>query len=54
MQVLIQIWNFNWQVAPAVEYLIHSYPKYVTVESLPLPSIDQRVSEESLSFNILH
>lgn len=36
--------SFLEQVAPAVEYLIHSYPKYVTVESLPLPSIDQRVS----------
>lgn len=42
------------QVGPAVEFLIHSYPKYVTVESLPLPSIDQRVSNPVLwSFRVI-
>lgn len=38
------------EVAPAVEYLIHSYPKYVTVESLPLPSIDQRIDVASMLY----
>lgn len=38
------------EVAHAVEYLIHSYPKYVTVESLPLPSIDQRIDVASMLY----
>jgi hypothetical protein len=33
----------NLKVAPAVEFLIRSYPKYVTVEELPLETIDERV-----------
>ncbi|XP_048737323.1 ribosomal oxygenase 1-like isoform X2 [Ostrea edulis] len=38
------------EVGPAVEFLIHSYPKYVTVESLPLPSIDQRIDVASMLY----
>lgn len=31
------------EVAPAIEHLIKFYPKYVTVEELPLESIEEKV-----------
>lgn len=31
------------QFAPAVEYLIHNYPQYVSLESLPLNSMEEQV-----------
>ncbi|XP_061172709.1 ribosomal oxygenase 1-like isoform X1 [Saccostrea echinata] len=38
------------EAAPAVEYLIHSYPKYVPVDSLPLPTLDQRIDVASMMY----
>lgn len=34
---------FYFQLAPAVEYLLHSYPEFVSVESIPLETLDQKV-----------
>ncbi len=34
---------FVLQMAPAVEYLLHSYPDYVTVDSLPMNNVDDKV-----------
>lgn len=31
------------QYAPAVEYLIHNYPQYISLESLPLNSLNEQV-----------
>ncbi len=31
-------------MAPAVEYLLHAYPQYVTIDSLPLETVQERVS----------
>jgi hypothetical protein len=37
--------NILWiKVAPAIEFLIKSYPHYVQVEELPLDDIDQKVN----------
>ncbi len=30
--------------APAIEFLINKYPKYVTVEELPLSTVEEKVS----------
>ena len=35
---------FIFQTGPAVEYLIHSYPEFVTIDSLPLATLDEKVS----------
>ncbi|XP_041351839.1 ribosomal oxygenase 1-like isoform X2 [Gigantopelta aegis] len=32
------------EVAPAVEFLIHNYPEYIPVDSLPLDSLEERIS----------
>ena len=31
------------QLAPGVEYLLHAYPEYVTIDSLPLDDESSRV-----------
>ena len=30
-------------MAPAVEYLLHSYPEYVTVDSFPMENVEEKV-----------
>ncbi len=30
-------------MAPAVEFLLHSYPDYVIIDNFPLPSVDDKV-----------
>ena len=34
---------FLFQMAPAVEYLLHSYPEYVTVDSFPMENVEEKV-----------
>ena len=41
-----------FQCAPGVEYLLHSYPNYVSVESLPLTSLDQKVKQNVVNGEI--
>lgn len=38
-------------LAPAVEFLIHSYPEYVSVDSLPAPSVEERVEISSILYD---
>ena len=38
-------------MAPAVEHLVHSYPDYVAVDSLPLSSVEERVEIASLLYD---
>ena len=35
---------FLFQMAPAVEYLLHSYPDYVTVDSFPMDNVEEKVN----------
>ena len=37
------VFSFTSQAAPAVEYLIHSYPEFVSVDSLPYCSVTEKV-----------
>ena len=37
------VFSFTLQAAPAVEYLIHSYPEFVSVDSLPYCSVTEKV-----------
>lgn len=32
-------------LAPAVEFLLHSYPEYKEIDSLPLDTIDEKVCD---------
>ena len=40
------------QVAPGVEFLLHSYPEFVTIESLPLDNLEDRVCARKYDFII--
>ena len=35
---------FIFQMAPAVEYLLHTYPEYVTVDSFPMDNVEEKVN----------
>ena len=39
-----QFFEMSHEHAPAVEALIHTYPKYITVENLPVEGDDEKVS----------
>ncbi|KAL4237783.1 hypothetical protein ACF0H5_002495 [Mactra antiquata] len=39
------------ELAPAVEFLLHSYPEYVSVDSLPSPSVDENVEIASVLYD---
>lgn len=32
-----------FQMAPAVEHLLHTYPEYVTVDSFPMENVEEKV-----------
>ena len=39
------------QLAPAVEFLIHSYPEYTSVDSLPAATVDEKVEIASTLYD---
>lgn len=46
----IEEFNQYLQAGPAVEYLIHSYPEFVAIDSLPLTTLDEKVSSDLFIF----
>lgn len=49
--ILYLLFFTYFQLAPAVEFLIHNYPEYVTVDSLPSPTLDERVEIASVLYD---
>lgn len=41
----------SFQVAPAVEVLIQSYPDYVKVDDLPAATVDERIEVASVLYD---
>ncbi|CAG2193440.1 NO66 [Mytilus edulis] len=39
------------EAGPAVEYLLHSYPEYVAVDSLPLGTLDEKIAIASILYD---
>lgn len=39
------------QAAPAIEFLLKSYPNYVTVEELPMETIEEKVIYNNNIYN---
>ncbi|XP_052104474.1 ribosomal oxygenase 1-like isoform X2 [Mytilus californianus] len=39
------------EAGPAVEYLIHSYPEYVAIDSLPLGTLDEKIAIASVLYD---
>ncbi|XP_076360505.1 bifunctional lysine-specific demethylase and histidyl-hydroxylase NO66 isoform X2 [Tachypleus tridentatus] len=37
--------------APAVEFLLHSYPEYVSIDALPLPTLEEKMDLASLLYD---
>jgi hypothetical protein len=40
-----------FKAAPVIEFLIQSYPKYVTVEELPMNTIQEKVIKKKMKSN---
>lgn len=47
----LQFIDISAETGPAVEYLIHSYPEFVTIDSLPLATLDEKVATASVLYD---
>lgn len=45
-----QFINISAEAGPAVEFLIHSYPEFVTIDSLPLATLDEKIAIASMLY----
>lgn len=43
--------DISAEAGPAVEYLIHSYPDFVTIDSLPLGTLDEKIAIASVLYD---
>ncbi|UYV72646.1 C14orf169 [Cordylochernes scorpioides] len=50
-EVELQYIEIGAELAPAVEYLIHVYPHYTTIEKLPLLTLEQKLEVASLLYD---
>ena len=42
-----------FQLAPGIEYLLMSYPAFVSVDSIPLATVEEKVLVTLENFNIV-